>query len=301
MALPRHRVLYGLHVPNNDHATIASLTRKTGYQPQIINIFIKLDTDAAHFSPTALRKINELGATPMVTLEPWSWRSQWGVAGQPEYSLAALASGNWDNQLKNTARTIRSHRGIVYLRFAHEMNGWWYPWAESVNGNRPGDYVRAWRHVHDLFRRSGCSNIRWIWSPNALTYSSRGTSNLASLYPGDRYADVIGMTAYGHGSSAAETFDATLRALRAISHRPVVISETGVDGPRKAEWITSFGRYLRRHQEIMGFVWYNTPPSAPGAPDDYRFDDTPENLEAFRNALRVANVTSKTSTARVLG
>lgn len=295
------RVLYGLNVPNNDQATIVSLTAKTGYRPEILNVFVKLDTDARHFSTETLTQIGRMGAKPMVTLEPWSWRSLWGASSQPQYSLAALAKGRWDHQLRNIAKTIRGHRGIVYLRFAHEMNGWWYPWAESVNGNRPGGFVRAWRHVHSVFRSSGATNVRWVWSPNALTYSSRGTSNLASLYPGDRYADVIGMTGYGHGASAAETFDATLRALKAISDKPIFLSETGVDGPRKLEWINSFGRYLRNHREIVAFVWYNTPPSTIGGSDDYRFDDTPENVDAFRNSLRVANVTSRTAATQLLG
>lgn len=296
-----NRVLYGLNVPNNDRATITSLTGKTGYRPQLINVFVKLDTDATHFSPSTLARISEIGAKPMVTLEPWSWRSQWGRSRLPQYSLATLARGTWDRQLRNVARTIRSHRGIVYLRFAHEMNGWWYPWAEKVNGNRPGDFVRAWRHVHSLFRSSSSTNVRWVWSPNALTYSSKGTSNLASLYPGDRYADVISMTAYGHGASAGETFDATLRALKTISSKPIFLSETGADGPRKLEWITSFGQYLRSHREIVAFVWYNTPASTVGGSDDYRFDDTPANVEAFRNSLRAANVTSRVPAIELLG
>lgn len=286
-------MLYGLNVPNNDQAVIASLTKKTGYAPEIINVFVKLDTDATHFSPTVLGRIGKMGAKPMVTLEPWSWRSTWGVVKQPQYSLGAIASGRWDRELRNLGNIIRTHRGIVYLRFAHEMNGWWYPWAESVNDNRPGEFVRAWRHVYDLYKRNGYANVRWVWSPNALTYSSKGTSNLASLYPGDRYVDIIGMTGYGHGASAAETFEATIKALRAVSRKPIILSETGVDGPRKAEWITSFGRYLRKHPEIVAFVWYNTTPSDTDASGDYRFDDTPRNVAAFRSALRTANVASR--------
>ena len=31
------------------------------------------------------------------------------------------------------------------------MNGWWWPWSEQLNGNNPGEFVAAWRHVHDIF------------------------------------------------------------------------------------------------------------------------------------------------------
>jgi Glycosyl hydrolase family 26 len=290
MSWSRHRVFYGLNVPNNDQTTIAYLTKKTDYQPQVLNLFVKLDSPS--FGLAKLARIERMGAKPMITLEPWSWRSSWGQTTQPQYSLAALASGQWDPSLRSIAKTIRGHRGMVYLRFAHEMNGWWYPWAESVNGNRSGDYVRAWRHVYDIFRNVGCTNVRWIWSPNALTHSFKGTSDLAVLYPGDEYVDMLGMTAYGHGGSAAQTFDGTLEALEAIAHKDIIIAETGADGPDKTKWITSFGQYLSSHSEIYGFVWFNTSPSTTGASGDYRFDDTPENLNAFRNALRMAHVTS---------
>jgi hypothetical protein len=298
-AWSRNRVVYGLSVPNNNQAIVSSLVRKTGYRPQLINVFVKLDS--TKFRPATLTQMKNMKATPVVTLEPWSWRSRWGAVDQPQYSLAALANGRWDSHIRKIARIIRGHRALVYLRFAHEMNGWWYPWAESVNGNLSGDYVRAWRHVHSLFRSVGCTNIRWVWSPNALTHSSRGTTDLASLYPGDRYTDIVGMTAYGHGSSAAQTFDATLRSLKAITDKPILLSETGADGPAKTQWISSFGRYLRNNPDIMGFIWFNTSPSTTGASGDYRFDDASQNVKAFRDALRTANVTSRTSATAVLG
>jgi beta-mannanase len=297
MSRIQHPVFYGLSVPDNDPATIASLTQQTGYRPQVLNVFVKLDSPS--FGPATLSQISEMGAKPMITLEPWSWRNSRGQTDQAPYSLAALASGQWDPNVKNIAKTILGYQGLVYLRFAHEMNGWWYPWAESVNSNRSGDYVRAWRHVHDIFRNVGCTNVRWIWSPNALTASSKGTSKLATLYPGDEYVDMLGMTAYGHGASAAQTFDATLQALQAVTHnKNIIISETGADGPNKTEWITSFGQYLDSHSEIHGFVWFNTAPSTTGASGDYRFDDTPENLSAFVNVLRKANVTTQANALR---
>ena len=39
-------------------------------------------------------------------------------------------------------------------------------------------------------------------------------------------------------------------------------------------------------------------PSTTGASGDYRFDDTPENLNAFGNVLRKANVTTQVNALR---
>jgi len=33
------------------------------------------------------------------------------------------------------------------------MNGKWQPWSIGVNGNTAAQYVTAWRHAHDIFRR----------------------------------------------------------------------------------------------------------------------------------------------------
>jgi hypothetical protein len=176
------------------------------------------------------------------------------------------------------------------------MNGWWYPWAESVNGNRPGDYVRAWRHARSVFRGAGATNLRWIWAPNALTYSAKGTADLRALYPGDGEVDLLGMTGYGHGPSASQTLDATVKALRGLSHKKIIICETAADGPAKASWINGFGRYLNRHQEVYGFIWFNTSPSS-GATGNYRFDDTPESTAAFRKLLRTTKVSERSTLA----
>jgi hypothetical protein len=293
-SLSSHPVLYGLNVPDNNQTTVANLARKGGYRPQVLSVFVKIDSPS--FSPATLARVGKMGADPIITLEPWGWKSRWGSTDMRAYSLAQLASGRWDGKFKAVAKVIRGYGRPVYLRFAQEMNGWWYPWAQSVNGNRPGDFVHAWRHVRGVFRAVGATNVQWIWAPNALTFSSKGTSNLRSLYPGDRDVDLIGLTGYGHGSSASQTFDPTLKALRAVSHKRIIICETAADGANKTRWITSVGAYHRGHQEIDGFVWFNTSPSS-GATGDYRFDDTPQHTTAFRSLLRTARVSDRSALA----
>ena len=58
------------------------------------------------------------------------------------------------------------------------MNGSWFPWSEGVNGNRAGEYVAAWRHVHDIFTAVGATNVTWVWCPN-VDYNN----NLAGARP----------------------------------------------------------------------------------------------------------------------
>ena len=272
-----------------------AVQRATGRAPQLVNVFVKLDT--AFTTAKLLSAMHAVGAptstpspasgavpaTPMVSLEPWSWRSHWGQHELPEYRLATITDGQHDPALRRIARAVAAYPGPVLVRFAHEMNGWWYPWAEGVNGNRPGDYVRAWDHVQSVFHRAGASNVRWVWAPNALTSAGREMA-FADLFPGDGHVDYVGFTCYGHGETAAADLDPTYRALTRLSSRPVLLAETGADGPAQAAWIRSLSSWLKGARRVEGFVWY---PSnrEDGATGDYRFDGRPDSEAAMREML----------------
>jgi beta-mannanase len=124
------------------------------------------------------------------------------------------------------------------------MNGNWYPWAVGVNGNSSGDYINAWRHVHGIFEAEGADNVQWIWSPNR---DYPGATALNTLYPGDEYADWVGIDGYNFGTEKSgmswrsfnETFKGTYDIVTGLSSRPVMIGETGSTetGGDKAAWI----------------------------------------------------------------
>src|SRR5436853_485094 len=78
------------------------------------------------------------------------WVTTGGV-GRPAYALRAIAAGEHDAYVREWARAAAAWGGPLYLRFAHEMNGDWYPWSVGVNGNTSADYQAAWRHVVDIF------------------------------------------------------------------------------------------------------------------------------------------------------
>src|SRR5205823_10852101 len=112
-----------------------------------------------------LDRIRAYGAVPLVTWEPWDWQK--GLA-QPDFALARISGGAFDDYARAWAAAAKQWGRPLYVRFAPEMNGDWRPWSERVNGNHPGDFVAAWRHLHDLFAAAGASNVRWVWSPNVV-------------------------------------------------------------------------------------------------------------------------------------
>jgi hypothetical protein len=220
-----------------------------------------------HFDRQPFDRIVNRGMLPMLGWEPWDYRAEAKTdkdrGTQPQYRLSRIADGAFDSYLTEWAKGIKDLAYPVAIRFAHEMNGYWYPWCESANGNQRGDYVAAWRHVHDLFERIGAANVIWVWSPNVVYENA---TPLSQLYPGDDYVDWVGLSGY-YGTAGMETYQSfeqiyrpTLAALKTLSKRPIVVTETAATDAqgRKAEWITDFLRTLPKHPEIIGFLWYES-------------------------------------------
>src|SRR4051794_8146994 len=68
----------------------------------------------------------------MVSWEPWApVPAAYGTAEQaspqPGYRNIDIARGSQDRYMLQFARSLAKFRGTVYMRFAHEMNGYWYP------------------------------------------------------------------------------------------------------------------------------------------------------------------------------
>ncbi|WP_414171920.1 glycoside hydrolase family 26 protein [Clavibacter tessellarius] len=145
-----------------------------------------------------LTSVAARGADSLLTWEPWK-----GGAGtsQPAYSNARIVAGDQDAYIRSWGADLAKYGKTVYLRYGHEMNGNWYPWSDGVNGNAPGSYVQAWKHVHDLVVAQGATNVKWVWSPN-VPYP--GSTDLASLYPGSDQVDVVALDGYNWGSAPGQ-------------------------------------------------------------------------------------------------
>jgi hypothetical protein len=244
------------------------------------------DFDASQAAAIAAR-----GSIPEVSWEPWDASAG---ANQPRYRLARIIAGDFDPYIQRWARSMAAYGQPVRLRFAHEMNGNWYPWSESKSRNRPGDYVRAWRHIHDVFARVGATNVIWVWSPNIIRPVPE--VSLRALYPGDRYVDWAGMVGYGvHERKAAEVFDPTIAVLRAFTRKPLLVTETGSQpGPAKAAWTASLFPWLRQHRDVIGFIWFELSPAA-GANADWRFTADPRTEKAFHDGIVQSNLARPTN------
>ena len=137
----------------------------------------------------------------MVSWEPWrpvptSLGSSAQFQPQPGYRNGDIARGVQDAYITRFAASLAKFPGQVDLRWAHEMNGRWYPWSHG-----PANYRAAWRRIVRLFDRAGARNVRFVWSvnPNLYQHSANWQRVTRRYWPGSRYVDAVGMTMIDFG------------------------------------------------------------------------------------------------------
>jgi beta-mannanase len=230
-----------------------------------------------------LRVIALRGSVPEITWEPWN--HAWHSARQPTYRLRRIIEGRHDGLIRRWARALAAYGGPVRLRFAHEMNGNWYPWSEAANRNRPRQFAKAWRHVWRIFKREGASNVEWVWSPVALKIPKL-------QYPGDAYVDRVGLSGFVGGvqlqhnrwRSFMKVFGPALRRFARIAPRkPIEISEVGAaeEGGDKAKWIRGMFRSLAHRSKIDSVIWFDLDKGS-----DWRIQSSSKSVRAFRAGVR---------------
>jgi len=224
--------------------------------------------------------VDSLGAVPLITWEPWLSINN---------TLEAIGNGSCDAYVTKFAQDAKNWGKLVYLRFAHEMNGNWYPWDGYHNGGSAGaaKYITAWRHIHSIFDSTGASNVRWVWSINNTSVPGDSWNLASNYYPGDAYVDWIGMDGYNWGGGSWQSFDAVFGASYASLSafgKPLMIAEFACaeDGVySKADWITDAFSKIKNNYPLIGiFNWFNI-----NKERDWRVDSSVSSGTAFQNAV----------------
>jgi hypothetical protein len=211
------------------------------------------------FPTHAFNNVRSYGAIPLFS---------WGSVAQPvikargpKYALRTIIAGEHDAYIRAWATAAKRWGHPFFLQFDWEMNGSWFPWSEGVNGNRPGEFVRAWRHVHDIFTSVGATNATWVWCPNA---DPGGVfSPLYPLYPGSSYVDWTCLNAYNRDRpwlSADSLFHSSYDLVSRIAPtKPMMFGEvaSAERGGSKAAWITDLLTQLPvRYPRVRALVWF---------------------------------------------
>lgn len=188
--------------------TAAGFADELGATPVYFGRFVGFPFTPAELAALdeAAEQVRDVGSVLLLTLEPHG-----GLATVTDAALAELSG--WLERWNDAGLS-------VIVRFAHEMNGGWYPW-----GQQPGDFVATFRRVAAAVRQAPASEI--LWAPNegggypfpggaynavagdegfdaldtdgddALTQSD---DPYGPYYPGDGHIDWVGLTVYHFGA-----------------------------------------------------------------------------------------------------
>lgn len=256
---------------------IKNFKKEYGKKPYLVMVFIEW---GAFVGADIAKDVYDQKSALVVTWEPWAFKDKHGI------DFDMLLAGGYDGYIKAFAARLAAIKKDVYLRFAHEPNGDWYPWSAAKIGS--GKYIAVYRHVKDIFDKAGSDNVKWIF---AVNWEDIPGSNVFSLsYPGDKYADYIGIDGYNWGTSQdwskwmsfSEIFKKRYEEITAAFKQPVIISEfsSSSEGGDKRLWIEDAMMMIRRLKHVEGFVIFNVDKET-----DWSFPAHTEAGKEFRKQL----------------
>jgi mannan endo-1,4-beta-mannosidase len=240
-ALPLATHYVGVAVKAPAAPSLSVFTHILGRPPGMVESYAQFGKDFPTARATALAR---RGILSLIQINP------------RRVSLAGIATGRYDGYLRRYAGEVRRFRSRVALSFGHEMNGWWYSWGPPRT--RPATFVRAWRHIHDVFAAQHVTNVSWVWTVSRDA-SRRGWPAVRAWWPGAGYVNWVGIDGYFRkpGQSFSYVFGQQLAQIRRFTQAPVLIGETAAGpGPDQARQIQSLVTGVRR-QHLLGFVWFD--------------------------------------------
>jgi hypothetical protein len=231
-----------------------------------------------NFDGKLMAKVRAHGAIPMLTWQP-------ALPGNQDRTLNQIYSGKYDWYINQNIAVVKSFGHPVFIRLGHEMNGNWYPWSELKNNNQPGEYVRMWKHVVDMFRQQGANNANWVWCPNVYF---PGSTDMHELYPGDDYVDWTCLDGYNFNNpwmSFHDIFADSYNRITALApSKPLYIGETASssNGGDKGKWIYDMllGNLPTDFPKIQGFTWFNINKEQP-----WQIESSTESQSAFKDSI----------------
>ena len=227
------------------YAPVQSFVTVTGVRP---NVELYYSGWGEPFQTAFARQVANNKGIPLVQIEPGNT------------SLVAIAAGAYDHYLETYANAVASFgaqtKTAVIIGFGHEPNGTWYPWGSGHVA--PAIWVAAWRHVVDVFRHQGADDVTWLWTVNIINTPGHVPSP-AAWWPGNSYVTWVGIDGYYYKPSwtFASLFGPTIKAVRALTVDPILISETAVaPAANKPAKIADLFAGIRAYGSL-GFVWFD--------------------------------------------
>ncbi len=242
---------------------------------------------AQEFPAADTLSVINYGAIPHIVWEPWYW------GDKDKVKLKDIIAGKWDNYIRSWAKGVKEFGHPIFLRVGHEFNIEGYPWGIVNNDKNPEIYIKAFRHVVDIFKREGAKNARFVWAPMNYSFPDEPWNDWVKAYPGDDYVDWIGFDGYNWGKAQSWSDwqvlkylfrDQARRARKLWPSKPIMIAEfaSTEQGGDKAAWIRDIPGYLKTSmRDIDAIVWFDLKKET-----DWRINSSERAMAAFREIMR---------------
>lgn len=243
--VPEQGTYYGYYKPDlNSHPSNPDVQMTSDDAPSLAMYYQDFNVNAK-FNTTFMNQLSSKGVIPVITWEPFDTvdlSSEINTNGKPQ---ELIIQGVYDQYLREWAQSARKYKKPFFLRFAHEMNGNWYPWG-GVTSHSAEDYKTMWKHVYTIFEEEGATNVLWVWSPNN-TDQYGVTETIHNYYPGDEYVDWVAYSAFNWGDEnqngyrwdSFETMSLRIYAELSKLNKPIMIAEMSSvpdEGNAKSAW-----------------------------------------------------------------
>jgi beta-mannanase len=171
-----------------------------------------------------------------------------------------------------------------------EPNTPWYPWSGGVGKQGAARYVRAWRHVRQVVRKTSGGRIRLMWTPYARSVPDEPGNRIRDYFPGRDEVDAVGAVAYNFGTTDVldwtaprPLFAQAYATIDRLARKPFWLAETGSTslGGSKAAWIGQLGAIRHAMPRLRGVLWFDV--REPNG--DFRIQQTPATTAAFSSYL----------------
>ncbi len=253
--------------------------------------------DQPDFPTSALNTI----ASKRPIKQPFVFHLTW----EPAVNLKDIVKGDYDEYLAAYATSIKDWGGKLRFRFAHEMiennvldGNEYYSWQDQ-----PEDYIKAFRHVHDVFLQAGADNAQFVWCPNNFPFD---VDIVKQYYPGTDYVDWLCMDGYNWTNQDgtpewpewlwfddifANIYHTLVDHPQLFGNKPLMIGEFAsceasthdLPGQNKAEWIkNAFERIASSDfNKIKAVHWFQINKEC-----NWRIDSSASTKTAFKAALQ---------------
>ena len=279
-SLPDKRQISWGAYPGEKISDKQELEEKVGRKMQMVATFVNWDNHANFPAKLA----SELKANDQTLVIYWESRDEKiRNVNDPKYSYDAILRGDFDQYIREFGEEVRQAKVPTIVLPFIEMNGNWYPWSITTNGNSQVKHIMAYRKLYTMLHE--IPNLKLGWVVNNGSVPSTVHNSIAMLYPGDQYTDYVGIDGFNFGNpdqSFREVFDESLKELRELGKPIYIFSMATADGQGKALWIQDMNKQLLKYPEIQGFIWFNI-----NKERDWRIWSDPESLEAFKLMLTI--------------